>query len=170
MPTSARGSDRPRRRAAARGFTLIELLVVVALVAVASTVAALALRDPSETLLEREAARLSALLEAARAEARASGIAVRWVAFAPSEERKAGGFDFIGLPDRIDLPGHWLAEGVTAEVRTDRGRAAGAVLGPEPIIGAQRIVLRLESRQLAVATDGLGPFVVDALEASDAPP
>jgi general secretion pathway protein H len=152
-----------------RGFTLIELLVVVALIAVASTVAVLALRDPSETLLEREAARLSALLEAARAEARASGIPVRWVPYSPSDERKAGGFDFVGLPDRLDLPGHWLAAGVTAEVRTERGRAAGAVLGPEPIIGVQRIVLRLESRQLTVATDGLGPFVVDAPDPGDAP-
>jgi general secretion pathway protein H len=34
------------------------------------------------------------------------------------------------------------------------------VLGPEPLIGAQKIVLKLGDRQLAVRTDGLGPFVV----------
>ncbi|MEQ1808012.1 MAG: prepilin-type N-terminal cleavage/methylation domain-containing protein, partial [Burkholderiaceae bacterium] len=62
----------------ARGFTLIELLIVVVLIAVASAVASLALRDPAATQLEHEAARLAALFEAARAEARASGIAVIW--------------------------------------------------------------------------------------------
>jgi general secretion pathway protein H len=32
-------------------------------------------------------------------------------------------------------------------------------LGPEPIIGAQRLVLELDTRRLILATDGLGPFV-----------
>ena len=36
-------------------------------------------------------------------------------------------------------------------------------LGPEPLIGPQRIVLRLGERNLTLATDGLGPFVpIDA--------
>jgi general secretion pathway protein H len=34
-------------------------------------------------------------------------------------------------------------------------------LGPEPLIGAQRIVLRLDEQTLTLATDGLGPFVVN---------
>jgi len=38
--------------------------------------------------------------------------------------------------------------------------ANAVLLGPEPLIGAQRIVLRLDARSLALATDGLGPFVV----------
>uniref|UniRef100_UPI0017FC3268 pilus assembly FimT family protein n=1 Tax=Methylibium sp. TaxID=2067992 RepID=UPI0017FC3268 len=50
---------------AARGFTIVELLIVVAVIAIASSVAVLALRDPSATRLEREAARLAALLESA---------------------------------------------------------------------------------------------------------
>ena len=34
------------------------------------------------------------------------------------------------------------------------------MIGPEPMIPAQRVVLRLEDQRLAIATDGLGPFAV----------
>ena len=145
------------------GFTLIELMVVVLLVAIASTVATLALRDPSATRLEQEAARLSALLESARAEARASGLPARWRVNMPDSDRGPG-FHFVGLPESSGLPGHWLHEGVVAEVVG----AGAVVLGPEPMIGAQRIVLRLDEQRLALATDGIGPFEVAADEA--APP
>ena len=144
----------PARSPAPRGFTLIELMVVVALIAIASAVVSLALRDPAETQLEREAARLVALLDSARTEARASGIAARW------EPRAAqvgtDGFRFIGLPPSTDLPSRWLNDGVSADVPGARA----VVLGPEPLIGAQRIVLRLGDRRLTVSTDGLGPFAV----------
>lgn len=143
-----------------RGFTLIELLIVVSLIAIVSAVASLALRDPAATQLEREAARLGALLEAARAEARAAGVAALWV---PSET----GFRFVGLPSELALPSRWLAPaGISAEVRNGRGRMQAAVLGPEPVIGAQRIVLRLEAQTVALATDGFGPFAVVDDEAS----
>jgi general secretion pathway protein H len=55
------------------------------------------------------------------------------------------------------LPTHWLASGVTAEVTGARA----VLLGPEPLIGAQRIVLHLDERSLTLQTDGLGPFAVD---------
>jgi general secretion pathway protein H len=35
------------------------------------------------------------------------------------------------------------------------------VLGPEPILPAQRIVLRLEDRRVVLASDGLAPFAPD---------
>ena len=44
------------------GFTLIELRVVITLIAIASSVVTLAMRDPAATRLEQEAARLTALL------------------------------------------------------------------------------------------------------------
>ena len=140
------------------GFTLIELLVVVVIIAIASSVATLALRDPSETRLEHEAARLAALLEGARSEARASGLAAYWE---PKTQEKAAqdgveGFRFVGLPESAELPARWLVEGVTAEVVGARA----VLLGPEPLIGAQRIVIRLGERQITLGTDGLGPFVV----------
>jgi general secretion pathway protein H len=37
--------------------------------------------------------------------------------------------------------------------------ARALILGPEPLIGPQRIVLRLGERNLTLATDGIGPFV-----------
>jgi len=138
------------------GFTLIELLIVVALIAIASAVAALALRDPAATRLEHEGARLVALLEAARTEARASALPASWEP--RPEQVGAEGFRFIGLPTTTGLPSTWLNRGVSAEVIGARA----VLLGPEPLIGAQRIVLRLDDQRLQLETDGLGPFVVSA--------
>jgi general secretion pathway protein H len=138
----------------ARGFTLIELLVVVALIAIASGVVSLSLRDPAATQLDQEAARLSALFESARAEARASGLSVFWEP--RTDPAQDPGFRFVGLPASNELPTHWLSSGITAEVVGARA----VTLGPEPLIGAQRVVLRVDARRLALATDGLGPFVI----------
>jgi general secretion pathway protein H len=145
------------------GFTLIELLVVVALIAIASAVASLALRDPAATRLEHEGARLVALLEAARTEARASGLAASWEP--RPEQVGAEGFRFIGLPTTTGLPSNWLNSGVSADVVGARA----VLLGPEPLIGAQRIVLRLDDQRLQLETDGLGPFVVSADQPVSAP-
>lgn len=142
------------------GFTLIELLVVITLIAIASSVVTLAMRDPAATRLEQEAARLAALLESARAEARASGLQGRWEPRGSSAD--APGFRFLGFPDTTPRPTNWLNEGVSAEIVGARA----VVLGPEPMIGAQRIVLRLDAQRLVLATDGLGPFVVVGNEAA----
>ncbi len=175
MPTSVHGSEavaslsqlpRPGRRAAA-GFTLIELMVVITIIAMGAAVTSLAMRDPADARLEREAARLSALLEAARAEARALGLPVVW---APATSGTLQGgqapFRFVGFPPGSTWPTRWLGDGVSAEVLG----APNVVLGPEPLIGPQRIVLRLERQQIALATDGLGPFTPVALTEPDAPP
>jgi general secretion pathway protein H len=53
-----------------RGLTLLELLVVLAIIAISSAGVALAMRDNSQTQLEREAQRLIAKLEAARVQSR----------------------------------------------------------------------------------------------------
>lgn len=140
---------RPRARAV-RGFTLLELLVVVSIMALASAGVGLALRDGGQTQLEREGERLAALLEAARAQSRASGVAVRWSAV-------PGGFRFDGLPAHA-LPAQWLQPGTSV-----RGGAAVLVLGPEPLIGPQQVTLEqagAPGRTLRVATDGLRPFAV----------
>jgi general secretion pathway protein H len=143
----------------AAGFTLIELLVVVALIAIASGVASLALRDPAATRLEREATRLVALLEAARAEARASGLAVHWaprVLRSTDPSEPAADFVFAGLPPSSSLPSRWLGPDLSADVVGARA----VILGPEPMIGAQRIVLRLNDQRITLQTDGLGPFAI----------
>ena len=157
MRTSAPGSSRARAYCSAathRGFTLIELLVVVAIIAIASAGVVFVLRDSADTQLEREAQRLAALLESARAQSRTSGRPVQW---RPVE----GGFRFDGLPPNA-LPEHWLTP-TTAVVG-----GAALQLGPEPIIGRQQVVLAsgdAASRTVRIATDGLRPFAV----ATDAP-
>lgn len=156
MPTSAHGSE--STFGSAHGFTLIELLIVLAIVALASTLAVLAVRDPQASALEREADRLSALLEAARAESRASGLTVRWVPAPASDPPGAAHFRFLGLPAALSLPQTWLNPEVSAEVVGGRG----LLLGPEPLIGAQRVTLRLGDRRLTLATDGLLPFEPEA--------
>ncbi|MGP1691035.1 MAG: prepilin-type N-terminal cleavage/methylation domain-containing protein [Giesbergeria sp.] len=133
-----------------RGFTLLELLVVVAIMALATAGVSLSLRDPSETQLEREAERLAALLDGARAKARAVGVPVRW---RPVE----GGFRFEGLPASAALPTQWL------DTDTRAFTPAPLVLGPEPLIAPQTVVLSQAShpeRRLQVGTDGLRPFTV----------
>ena len=151
-------------KARVAGFTLIELMVVVLLIAIASAVTSLALRDPASTRLEHEGARLVALLESARTEARAAGLAASWEP--RSGQEGVEGFRFVGLPPSSELPTHWLTSGVSAEVPGARA----VQLGPEPLIGAQRIVLSLAAQTLTLSTDGLGPFVVNTEAAAPAAP
>lgn len=132
-----------------QGFTLLELMVVVALLAVVVGMASLSLRDSAAARLDEEATRLAALLEGARARSRAMGVEVDWQPLSD-----APGFRFVGLPDSVHLPDRWLDEGTHAEVVG----AASLVLGPEPIIGAQRVVLSLGERRVVLATDGLAAF------------
>ena len=157
------------RRAGASGFTLVELMVVLLLIALVSGMASLALRDGGDFRLEREAMRLAALLESGRAEARASGVAVRFELAGDDPGATAGAagtaYRFVGLPASVLPAGKWLDEHVHA--RIDGARALR--LGPEPLIGAQRIVLSLGDEQLTLGTDGLAPFAVQRQAAASAP-
>lgn len=141
------------RRTVSRGFTLLELMVVVAIIAITVSVVSSAVPDPSSTRLEREAARLVAILESARMQARSGALTVLWV---PQSRGDDADYQFIGLPQVLMPPLRWLTPEVRAEVVGGRS----IVLGPEPVIGAQSLVLRLEDRQLVIGTDGLGAFQV----------
>ncbi|MBV8037317.1 MAG: prepilin-type N-terminal cleavage/methylation domain-containing protein [Pelomonas sp.] len=138
-----------------RGFTLIELLVVVALIAITSATITLALRDPAELQLQREAQRLAALLETARAESRASGLTVRWI---PKGLKSGDDFRFEGLPSTIQLPTRWLGEPVAVTIENATAANPGLTLGPEPVIPAQRLRLQLADQRLVLGTDGLAAF------------
>ena len=139
-------------RSGGRGFTLLELLVVVAIMAIAAATISLALRDPAAAQLAREGERLAALFESARAQSRAAGVPVIW-------HTTPSGFAFEGLPaSAAPLPTQWL------DGQTSAPGNAPVVLGPDPIIGAQSVVLQrpgAELTQLVVATDGLRPFTVE---------
>jgi general secretion pathway protein H len=147
MPRAPAPTSRPR------GFTLLELMVVISIMAIAAAGVSLSLRDSGQAQLEREAERLAALLESARAQARANGVPVRW---RPMPQ----GFRFEGLPASVQLPSQWLQPGVQAQPATP------LVLGPEPLIPPQSVMLTLRdstSPPLRVATDGLRPFAVQSL-------
>jgi len=153
MPTSAPGSKTGRVRRRSRGFTLIEVMVVLAIIAIGVGLVSLAIRDPAETRLEHDAARLVALLETARTEARTAGLVAVWV---PGGDAQSEPFRFVGLPASLKLPTRWLDERVSAQVVG----ATSVTLGPEAILPPQRIVLRLEDRSLQIGSDGLAAFAV----------
>jgi general secretion pathway protein H len=62
----------------------------------------------------------------------------------------------LGLPPVLWFSLSWLEFEVRVEVIGGRS----IVLGPEPVIGAQSVMLRLGDRQIVIGTDGLGPFTV----------
>jgi general secretion pathway protein H len=135
-------------RPKASGFTLIELLVVLAIVAIASAGVVLTLRDNTARDLERDAQRLAAVLASARAQSRMQGTPVWW-------RPNATGFLIDGLQP-AQAAHTWLSPDT-------QSLSPAFVLGPEPVIDAQTIVL--QSRQQAatrigLSTDGLRPFAV----------
>ena len=130
-------------------------MVVIAVIAIGTAVASLALRDGEASALAREGDRLAALLESARAQSRAAGVPVVWRA-------TPDGFAWQGLPPgAAALLTQWLSAGTHAV-----GNAA-LLLGPDPIIDAQAVVLARSAAgsdgavpTLQIATDGLRPFAV----------
>jgi len=133
-------------------------MVVVLIVAVAAGMISVSLRDRSQSQLETEGARLAALLETARTQSRIIGTDVRW------KPVDTGGFEFDGLPPAAlkELPTRWL----DSDTRATIVGAPQVKLGPEPLLPAQRVVLHLNDREIAVGTDGLAPFqIVDTAAA-----
>ncbi len=144
------------------GFTLLELLVVMAIVALASAGVGFAMRDTAQVQLERDAQRLVAWLESARAQSQVSGAPVRWRA-------TADGFRFEGLATltlaetQANAAQPWLDADTMLAPIAGSSDTPVLLLGPEPIIEPQALVLMSRSqpgRQVRLATDGVRPFAV----------
>jgi general secretion pathway protein H len=150
--------QRSRRWIRPQGFTLLEVMVVLVIMALALGAAVLALRNPAQVALAQDGQRLAAWLETGRAMARSSGQPVRW-------RPTAGGFELAGGPG-LSPPQAWLNAGTTVVSFSTSGSApapvtAGAwplVLGPEPVLPAQTLLLSLDGQYLRVASDGLSTF------------
>ncbi len=168
-----------------QGLTLLELLVVLAIIGLAMAGVSLSLRDSSQTQIEREAQRLVAVLEAARAQSRTSGVALVWQAtpegFAIRPALAAGQSNNTPSPSALNNNNPtnpiasrnetWLAAGTQAIISTSATAADNAastnlvVLGPEPILPPARITISLApankpATTLSIGTDGLQPFRV----------
>ena len=161
------------------GLTLLELLVVLAIIGFAMAGVSLSLRDSSQTQLEREAQRLVAVLEAARAQSRTSGIALIWQptpegfvirpALTPNAAQ-GNNTAITSTPSNATNPiaartETWLTAGTQAAVSTASASSAAlanntaptnlVVLGPEPILTPARITLSVTAASNAKAAPAL---------------
>jgi general secretion pathway protein H len=165
-------------RCRAYGFTLLELLVVLTIIAIGSAGVTFAFRDSQATVLEREAERISVILEAARVQSRSSGVALAWVPLPQG---------FVVLPTSVlgasrelqinaSSVSPWLSNELRAQVLAGRAQdgtqrnASSLLLGPEPMTAPSEVVFSLGERQLRIATDGLRPFAVQSLVTTVAKP
>lgn len=148
------------------GFTLLELLVVLTIMAMGTAGVSFAFRDSQSTLLEREAERISVILETARVQSRSSGVALAWLPLPQG---------FVILPAQVlqlktDISldaasvSPWLAPGMNAQIVSTNQQtpARSVLLGAEPMISPAAVELSLGERKLRIATDGLRPFSVQA--------
>lgn len=150
------------------GFTLLELLVVLMIIAIGTAGVSFAFRDTQSSLLEREAQRLSVILEAARVQSRSSGVALAWLPLPQG---------FVVLPAsavegarqvQIDAASvnPWLSPQLQAQVlltspdSNQPRNASRLLLGAEPMIAPATVLLSMGEQQLRIATDGLRPFAV----------
>ncbi len=140
-----------------RGFTLIELLVVLVIIAIAAVSVTLSVRDTQADLLQRDAQRLTAQLEAKRSASRTSGVVWVW---------RVQGNGYVIEPttaQKNDAPLQitWYSTGLVAQTNSPDGRV---VLGPEPLLSPISIDLSIDSgkspTRLQITSDGLSGFEV----------
>jgi general secretion pathway protein H len=104
-------------------------------------------------MVEREAMRLAALLDAGRAQSRATGSSVTWEAFV--NDKNENSMRWQGLRHKEPLPTAWL------DAQTQVLDAKRIVLGPDPVIAAQAIQLSIGKEVRLVVSDGVSAFKVE---------
>lgn len=143
-----------------RGFTLLEVLVVVAIIAIASSALVVRAWPGSAATADREARRLAALMEAALAEARASGRAIAW---AP----EPNGYAFL----RRSADGAWEhfpADSAFRARRLEAGvalRGERAVLMPYGLAGGFEAAIAGESERFVLRSEMLGRVSLERIHA-----
>ncbi|EYC51068.1 general secretion pathway protein GspH [Hylemonella gracilis str. Niagara R] len=154
---SAVGNKQPGTKKRQGGFTLLELLVVLFIVALLGGGLAWSISQHGQHAPVREAQRLVALLEEARAQSHGTGQPVQWRAV-------PGGFEFLGLTEptptgEIKTRQHrWQHEEVSAIVLQPPGTTL--LLGPEPLLPPQRLRLQVNGQAVDVGTDGAQAFAL----------
>jgi general secretion pathway protein H len=143
-----------------RGFTLLEVLVVVAIIAICSSLLIIAM--PGEgALADKEARRLAALVEAATAEARASGQPIAWTA-----ERTGYSFwqrseegEWQRFPEASPYRSRTLGSTVAIE-------GAAVTLMPYGLQPPFEAVIRAGGTQIILRSGALGRVSLERLHAS----
>ena len=144
---------KPLARALQGGFTLLELLVVLLIVGLVSAGVVLSLPDPGHSALQKEGRRLSAVLEAARAESRSRA--------SPVVAQLAVDGLRLKRPGRPEELVAWLQPAMQGAVMAGAAAPANTlILGPEPLIPPQRLRLWLQGQSLDLYTDGVSPFAL----------
>ena len=143
-----------------RGFTLLEMLVAVAIIAIASSALVIHAWPGNAATAEREARRLAALLEAALAEARASGQAIAW---APAPDgyaflRRSADGGWEHFPRESPFRARQFQAGV--ELRGER-----AVLMPYGLAGGFEAAIVGESKRVVLRSELLGRISLERIHA-----
>jgi general secretion pathway protein H len=157
----------------ALGFTLLELLVVLTIIAIGSAGVTFAFRDNQATVLEREAERLSVVLETARVQSRSTGVALAWVplpqGYAVLQASTLNTTRELQVDASLVSP--WQSNDLRVQVQGANAQsAASLLLGAEPMIAPASVLLSLGQRQLRITTDGLRPFAVQTVDGQAATP
>jgi general secretion pathway protein H len=155
------------------GFTLLELLVVLTIIAIGTAGVTFAFRDSQTTLLEREAERLSVVLETARVQSRSTGVSLAWVPLPQGYAVLQASALNTGREIEVDasLVSPWLSSDLRVQVVGANAQSASSLLlGAEPMIAPASVLLSLGQRQLRITTDGLRPFAVQSVAGQAAAP
>jgi general secretion pathway protein H len=139
------------------GFTLLELLVVLVIVALGASLATLSLPQPTRSSLDRDAAQMAALMDAARSYAAAVQSPVR-------VEPALNGYRFVGIQhgNWKELSGDLKPRTFSTDAVSNSLPVRGALLGPEPVGEPLTVTIAAGAEVRVIASDGASEFIVSS--------